>query len=449
MRCSPSRQTASIVAALSLFAFSDAKSQRPTRDHYTPSFGLLGGATYDALRSNGAERYDQQPGWSVGAWFNVPLGFGISLEPQLQYWSMPSHVATGSTGASPARALLDSATVGFVSAPLVMKVHVGRFAALTLGGQLDYALRVVDAPNYWTADSLSAVSVSASGGVEFFPHSRVALYGRYTMGLSDLRSSAASVSSSKIHLQSVQAGIKLRLAGRRVYADRDGDGLLDKVDKCPADVGLSKYQGCPVPDTDRDGVLDEDDACPKEAGVAAQRGCAPPPAPPVLDRDLDGVLDASDRCPSTAGSTSLDGCPDSDQDGYEDATDKCPNAAGTVSPRGCPRLSAFRPTDVTFDGVTARLTAAGRAELDKVTAYLTMYPNVSAEFVGHTDNVGSVDASIGLSVRRAEAARDFVSMQGIALERLSIRGEGGRRPATSNRTVEGRALNQRIEVVLR
>jgi outer membrane protein OmpA-like peptidoglycan-associated protein len=107
------------------------------------------------------------------------------------------------------------------------------------------------------------------------------------------------------------------------------------------------------------------------------------------------------------------------------------------------------PSDVTFEGATARLTASGRAELDKVTAYLTMYPNVTAELVGHLDNLGSIDSGLGLSLRRAEAARDFIVIQGIALERLSVRSEGGRRPATSNRTAEGRMLNRRIEVILR
>ncbi|MDQ8171118.1 MAG: OmpA family protein [Gemmatimonadota bacterium] len=390
-------------------------------------------------------------GWSAGAWYNLPLGFGLSLEPQLQYRAFNSSITADAAGKPRVRPFLDNATVGFITAPLVLKVHIGRFAALTLGGQVDYALRVGDTPNYWTTDSLSAVTFAGSGGVELFPHSRVVLYGRYVRGLSDL-SPTGSVAPLGIRAQSVQAGIKVRLAGRRVYADQDGDGLRDKDDKCPTVIGLAKYQGC-VPDADRDGVLDEDDACPKEAGVAANRGCAPPPPPPpaapVLDRDQDGVLDANDRCPTTAGSQALGGCPDGDNDGVEDAVDKCPKAAGTAVPRGCPRLTGFVPSDVTFEGATARLTPAGRAQLDKVTAYLVMYPNVSAEFVGHLDNLGSIDSGIGLSVRRAEAARDFVSMQGIALERLSIRGEGGRRPATSNRTSEGRMSNRRIEVILR
>ncbi len=185
-------------------------------------------------------------------------------------------------------------------------------------------------------------------------------------------------------------------------------------------MGVSKDQGCPIPDTDKDGVLDDVDNCPQEPGISSNGGCTPPAA--MLDGDMDGV---------------------------PDATDKCPKAAGLSVPRGCPRLTAFRPSDVTVYVGTARLTSAGRAELDKVTAYLTMFPNVTAELAGHTDNVDPIDANIGVSVRRAEAARDFLSAQGIALERLTIRGEGGLRPTTSNRTMEGRLMDRRIEVLLR
>ena len=447
MRCSLLRQAVFAGTAFSLLALSSAQAQRPTRDHYTPSFGLLGGATLDALQSEGAATYERKPGFSAGAFVNVPLGFGLSLEPQLQYWSMRSLITGGVPRNARNRRFLDDATVGFISAPLLLKVHIKRFAALAIGGQLDYPLRVADTPNYWTIDSLATANFSAVGGVELFPHSRVVLYGRYTMGVTDLNKTNGVATVPGVRLQSIQAGMKVRFLGRRVQADRDGDGLRDKEDKCPTTVGVSKYQGCPIPDTDKDGVSDDEDKCPQEPGQLASGGCTPPPAVP--DGDSDGVPDATDKCALVPGVAALGGCPDSDGDGYEDSADKCPKAAGVAVPRGCPRLAAFRASDVTFDVGTARLTPAGRAELDKVTAYLTMFPNVTAELVGHTDNVGPIDANIGLSVRRAEAARDFISTQGIALERLAIRGEGGRRPATSNRTKEGRLMNQRIEVILR
>ncbi len=445
MSCSRLPRCLSVGAVQLLLAASVTHAQVPTRDHYTPSVGLVGGATLLTLSSNGAERYKQEPGWSAGAWFNLPLGFGLSLEPQLQYLSTPSR-AQSATGRARTRVLLDSATLGFISAPLLLKVHVGRFAAVSLGGQFDYALRVGDTPNYWTTDSVSSLNLSATGGVEIMPHSRVSVYGRYNLGFTDQNRTNTAASASRIRLQGVQAGVKVKLFGRRVYADTDGDGLLDQVDKCPTQVGLSAQQGCPIADADRDGILDGDDACPNTAGVAAHRGCTPPP---VLDRDQDGVPDATDGCPATAGTRALDGCPDTDNDGIEDALDKCPTVAGGALPRGCPRLETYRASAVTFEGVSTRLTAAGRSELNLVVDYLRTYSRVTAELVGHTDDRGDLNANIGLSVRRAEAARDYIVARGISIERLSVRGEGGRRPTTSSSTVEGRLRNRRIELILR
>ena len=40
-----------------------------------------------------------------------------------------------------------------------------------------------------------------------------------------------------------------------------------------------------------------------------------PPIPVVMDRDGDGVLDGVDRCPDTKGLASLQGCPDRDGNG--------------------------------------------------------------------------------------------------------------------------------------
>lgn len=36
--------------------------------------------------------------------------------------------------------------------------------------------------------------------------------------------------------------------------DRDGDGIIDDIDKCPTVPGLARYQGCPTPDTDTSGT---------------------------------------------------------------------------------------------------------------------------------------------------------------------------------------------------
>ncbi|MDY0184568.1 MAG: thrombospondin type 3 repeat-containing protein, partial [Desulfuromonadaceae bacterium] len=118
--------------------------------------------------------------------------------------------------------------------------------------------------------------------------------------------------------------------GKGVQRDSDGDGVLDKDDKCPntpAGVQVDKY-GCPL-DSDGDGVLDHMDKCPNTPkGVAVDKNGCP------LDSDNDGVADYLDKCPNTPAGVSVDkqGCPlDSDKDGVPDYLDKCPNTPAGVS----------------------------------------------------------------------------------------------------------------------
>lgn len=101
----------------------------------------------------------------------------------------------------------------------------------------------------------------------------------------------------------------------QVRADRDRDGVLDSVDKCPDDPedrdGILDDDGCMELDADFDGVLDRDDGAPLEAEDIDEY------------RDHDGVPD-----------------PDNDQDGFSDQIDECPDRAedvdGVADEDGCP-----------------------------------------------------------------------------------------------------------------
>ncbi|TKC00529.1 OmpA family protein [Pedobacter cryophilus] len=111
--------------------------------------------------------------------------------------------------------------------------------------------------------------------------------------------------------------------------DKDGDGIKDRKDLCPATPAGVKVDanGCPL-DTDRDGVVDYLDKCPDTPGSAAMNGCQ--------DKDNDGVADNEDSCPDVPGLARFKGCPDSDNDGVEDSKDKCPNQKGLDRFNGCP-----------------------------------------------------------------------------------------------------------------
>lgn len=67
---------------------------------------------------------------------------------------------------------------------------------------------------------------------------------------------------------------------------------------------------------------------------------------------------------------------------------------------------------------------------------------------GHTDDVGSTEFNIQLSVRRAEAVRLALIQRGVASERLKVSGHGRARPIAPNDTEIGRALNRRVELIV-
>ena len=75
-------------------------------------------------------------------------------------------------------------------------------------------------------------------------------------------------------------------------------------------------------------------------------------------------------------------------------------------------------------------------------------PDVVIE--GHTDNTGSVAINAQLSQNRAEAVRQYFIANGtLETNKLTAIGYGSERPLAPNNTVEGRAINRRIDVIIK
>lgn len=219
--------------------------------------------------------------------------------------------------------------------------------------------------------------------------------------------------------------------------DTDGDGIADQVDACPTVAGLSKFKGCP--DKDNDGIQDAEDKCPTVAGVAKFNGCP--------DSDNDGIQDSEDKCPGTAGLARYQGCPvpDTDKDGINDETDKCPTVAGIAENFGCPRIE-FNPNYVQFLKGSGILAKAAQSELDKlVNALINDHPQVNITIEGHTDDTGSDEFNQKLSEKRAASVKSYLVSKKVAGERISTIGYGKSKPLSDNSTVEGKAMNRRVE----
>ena len=68
--------------------------------------------------------------------------------------------------------------------------------------------------------------------------------------------------------------------------------------------------------------------------------------------------------------------------------------------------------------------------------------------VGHTDNVGGLEANMKLSQARADAVTQaLIRTHGVNASRLKAYGDGPYAPVASNDSEEGRAKNRRVELV--
>jgi outer membrane protein OmpA-like peptidoglycan-associated protein len=102
---------------------------------------------------------------------------------------------------------------------------------------------------------------------------------------------------------------------------------------------------------------------------------------------------------------------------------------------------------VNFDFDKAVIRPQDYAKLDQDVDAMKAWGDVDVEVAGHTCSIGTDEYNLGLSLRRAEAVRNYLVSKGVSADRLTVRGYGESRPAFSNATREGRAQNRRVELV--
>jgi outer membrane protein OmpA-like peptidoglycan-associated protein len=371
--------------------------------------------------------------------------------------------------------LLKDGKIRYISVPLIFKFHAGDKFAITAGPQIDWFSSFEDKNNVAVEEDFKKASFSAFGGLEILPRGRVTVFGRYIFGFSNMDNSATHNDASKFKNQNIQAGLKLKLFGKKVEADSDGDGVIDKSDKCPNEVGLARYDGCPIPDTDKDGLNDEVDKCPNEPGTAKYNGCPVPDTDkdgindendkcpnqpgtakyqgcPIPDSDGDGINDEEDKCPSQAGPASRNGCPvtDRDNDGIDDESDKCPDVAGSKANNGCPdvpadvsKLLSSSSQSISFTSNSAKLASTASTSLNKVVTVLKEHPEMRIRIEGHTDNMEKNAEDI--RQQRAEAVKAYLISKGITEDRIDVQGFGSTTPIMDNNTTANRTKNRRVE----
>lgn len=125
-----------------------------------------------------------------------------------------------------------------------------------------------------------------------------------------------------------------------------------------------------------------------------------------------------------------------------------PKADGALAERLLAEKRVVLP-GLYFDFGSAVLRPESERHLPAILAAIRAAPAAKLVIEGHTDAIGADRANLALSQARAEAVRTALVALDVSLAaRLSSQGHGESRPQADNATLQGRAQNRRVELVM-
>ncbi|MDX2022098.1 MAG: OmpA family protein [Deltaproteobacteria bacterium] len=111
------------------------------------------------------------------------------------------------------------------------------------------------------------------------------------------------------------------------------------------------------------------------------------------------------------------------------------------------RLVLHIPASLLFKARGTTIVPGSEAVLTRIGALISKYNTFPVQVVGHTDDRGGADALLARSHARAQSVYTALVSRGVAPTRLVASGQGGAEPVSDNKSVSGRARNNRVEVV--
>ncbi|NDV24024.1 OmpA family protein [Desulfovibrio sp. JC022] len=105
---------------------------------------------------------------------------------------------------------------------------------------------------------------------------------------------------------------------------------------------------------------------------------------------------------------------------------------------------------IEFKVNSAKISKKAYPVVDSLGTALTSGPGSSMQvkLVGHTDSAGKSEYNRSLSLKRAEAVKNYLAVHfNVDPARIEVEGAGEDQPIVSNDSAQGRARNRRVEVI--
>ncbi|MFI5160888.1 MAG: OmpA family protein [Sphingobacteriales bacterium] len=103
---------------------------------------------------------------------------------------------------------------------------------------------------------------------------------------------------------------------------------------------------------------------------------------------------------------------------------------------------------ILFDVDKTDIKPAAQTNLQNLAVSLQKNPQTNVFIIGHTDDSGTPEHNVELSLQRAASVKAYLTSVGIEGTRLTTIGKGETEPIVDNGTPQGKAQNRRVEIVI-
>ena len=222
--------------------------------------------------------------------------------------------------------------------------------------------------------------------------------------------------------------------------DKDGDGIINRKDKCPKIPGNPEFNGCP--DTDGDGIADPEDKCPEVSGELVNNGC---PEAEILSEE-NKILD-DENLESQIGTKSptiSDNISSINKQLLDEKADLLEEEKTSRIKLPDEQMLIYFPAN--SSKVLGKTTIK---KLKNVAFTLLNQADLIVLLEGHSSNDGDKIMNLSLSEQRANIVRDFLIKEGIESNRISVNAVGEDEPIFDNSTKRGRVLNRCVLIIIK